>query len=189
MAEDFIRNQVAWKEGQAYNAALVDETRKKLADTGLFSSLNVEPTGKLDAGGGMPLAINVKERKPRTIKAGVSYSTDEGPGVQASWTNVNVFNHAERLQLNLTISNISDAFESIYTIPDFVLPDQSLKLRGRVGYDTTNAYTSRSALVESTLGYQFSKLLTVGAAPRSRPPKSPRKTRATAPVSTCSTSQ
>jgi translocation and assembly module TamA len=85
-----VRNTLPWTEGEIFNADLLDAGQKKLASLGLFSLIRVLPAQDLDENGRLPVNVILTERKHRSVSAGVSYKTDEGPGVSASWENRNL---------------------------------------------------------------------------------------------------
>jgi translocation and assembly module TamA len=59
---------------------------KKFATLGLFSLVRVFPARELDESGRVPVNVILTERKHRSLNAGISYQTDEGLGVSASWS-------------------------------------------------------------------------------------------------------
>jgi translocation and assembly module TamA len=158
VAEGFVRNLIQWKEGEVYDYKLVDSTRAKLRDTGLFSSVTVTiPPAVQD--NAVPLTINLKERKPRTVRVGARYETDQGPGVRASWENRNVSDHGQRLSLTLNVSKLDSFFEAAYFVPQFLQADQTLQLRGRAEYEDTDAYKGNKEIVEGVIDRRFSRAL------------------------------
>ncbi|MDY6838426.1 MAG: autotransporter assembly complex family protein [Thermodesulfobacteriota bacterium] len=160
--EDLVRGKIPWKQGDAYNADFLVEVQRGLTKTGLFAMVRVTPDQHLDERGLLPITIGVTERKHRSVGAGVSYKTDEGPGAKISWEHRNLFHHGERLTLTATASDFTRAAEGTARKPSLWRPDQTLLLNVRVAEDRPEAYTSRnlrsSALVERDLG----KGMTIG---------------------------
>ncbi|NWG45817.1 MAG: outer membrane protein assembly factor, partial [Alphaproteobacteria bacterium] len=101
----FIRQLRTWETGEPVDLEALDAFRETLAETELFSVITIEP-GTPDARGRTPIRLTVAERPPRTVSLGASYSTNVGPGVEASWTHRNVFGAAERLEAELKLAQV-----------------------------------------------------------------------------------
>jgi len=92
---DHIRILRRFKEGELYNTDKVDDLRKALVATGLFSTVTVEPvdTGK-DAADGtriVDLAVTQRVGRTRSIAATGGYSTGEGIKLAGTFTARNAF--------------------------------------------------------------------------------------------------
>ena len=142
--ESIVLQKLPWKEGKEFNSDLLTQARENLNNTFLFSSINIREGEGLDEKGGLPIYIRVIERKPRTLKAGLSYKSDEGPGAKISWEHRNIFGGGERLNTSGIISEIAYSAEGNLYKPDFFRNDQALILNLRMAEDTPDAYTSRN---------------------------------------------
>ena len=164
--EAFLRKKIPWEEGERFNAELIKEAHNRLTKTGLFAIVHVKAGESLDEKGRLPVIVEVRERKHRTIKAGISYKTDEGLGGKISWEHRNLLGSAERLSTAFTISEIALAAEGKFRKPAFLHPDQSLLLDVRIADDHPDAFTSRNIssalLLNRTLSKE--KNLTAGLA-------------------------
>jgi len=89
--ESFVFDKIPWKEGDRYDANLFAEVRETLTDLGLFATVRVIEGESLDENSGLPIIIEVTERKHRSFGAGVKYMTDEGSGVKLLWEHRNMF--------------------------------------------------------------------------------------------------
>lgn len=92
---DHIQVLARFKRGELYDSRKVDDLRKALVATSLFSTVSVEPqkTGE-DAGDGTQyVTLHVKQDAgpPRTIAGSVGYAAGEGITAQATWTHRNMF--------------------------------------------------------------------------------------------------
>ena len=92
---DHIRILRRFKPGQIYDTRGVDDLRKALVATGLFSTVAVEPvdTGK-DAPDGtriVDIAVTQRVGKTRSIAATAGYSTGQGLRAEATYTARNAF--------------------------------------------------------------------------------------------------
>ncbi|QDZ09130.1 BamA/TamA family outer membrane protein [Sphingomonas panacisoli] len=92
---DHIRILRRFKPGQLYDTRGIDDLRKALVATGLFSTVAVEPvdTGK-DAPDGtriVDIAVTQRVGKTRSIAATGGYSTGQGLRAEATYTARNAF--------------------------------------------------------------------------------------------------
>ena len=140
--EKFLRRNIPWREGEAFNVVLLEDLQKKLVNLELFSFVRVTRGDAADDQSKLPVQISVTERKPRSVGAGVSYKTDEGPGANISWEHRNLFHKGERLKVSTTYSNYTFSGEGGFIKPFFFRDDQSLRLMGRLARDDPPAYTS-----------------------------------------------
>lgn len=161
--EAFVRKKIPWKEGDRFNADLLTEAQRRMNATGIFATVHLKTGEALDEKGQLPVTIAVKERKHRTVKAGVSYRTDEGPGGKISWEHRNLFGRGEYLNIALTGSGIVYAAEGAFRKPEFLRRDQSLLLNLRVADEHPDAYTSRSVTSELLVERMLSKGISLNA--------------------------
>ncbi len=160
--EQVVRNTLPWKEGEVFNADLIDAGQKKLISLGLFSLVRVFPAQELDENGRVPVYVTLTERKHRSVSAGVSYKTDEGPGVNASWVNRNLSGGGEQLSFSATFSDFVFSAEGGYLKPFFLRKDQFLRLSSRLADDEPDAYSSRNLKSYSVVERNVTEKLRVG---------------------------
>jgi translocation and assembly module TamA len=81
--------------GELYDSRMVDDLRRALVATSLFSSVGVEPirTGEAGPDGTETVALRViaAAAPPRNLGASAGYGTGEGVRLEASWTHRNLF--------------------------------------------------------------------------------------------------
>jgi translocation and assembly module TamA len=142
--EAYVRTKIPWKEGDPFNAELLRMLEERLMKTGLFSSANAKEGKVIDEKGRVPVGVEVRERKHRTIKGGLSYKTDEGPGGNLSWEHRNILGRGQRLKLSGLASGIALATEGRFRRPEFLRSDQALLLNMRIAEDSPDAFKSRN---------------------------------------------
>jgi translocation and assembly module TamA len=142
--EAYAYGKIPWQEGDPFNVDLLQKARRKLRATGLFAFVQVKKGETIDSEDRLPVMIHVKERKHRTVKAGISYKTDEDFGAKLSWEHRNLWHHGERLTVEGTASGIAYAAEGSFLKTEFLRPDQSLVLNLRLAQDHPDAFTSKS---------------------------------------------
>lgn len=158
-----IRRMIPWAEGECFHASQVDEAEAALIKSGLFATTEITPASAPDAKGQVPVTVEVKERFHRTIKAGVSYMTDEGPGVSAGWEHRNLFGGGEKLEALAVVSTLEYSLEGNYTEPYFFRKDQSLKLGARIAHEEPDAYTSDNTVLTALVERELSERWRLGA--------------------------
>lgn len=161
--EAFIRQKIAWKEGDLYDSLLVEQTQKSLLDTTLFSSVLITYKDKSQGADViLPMRIEVAETKHRSINIGISYQTFFGPGATFGWENRNVDGYGRRLTLQGDLTEKTHAGNATYHMPDFFAPDQDYVIQAQAMYESIFAYDDRSYNVvnrfEKRIGtkYRFS---------------------------------
>lgn len=118
--DEFLAKLKTWKDGELFDRARLIDYRDRLAETGIFSSIEVAP-GAVEEGGVAPVRVTVIERDRRTVGAGVSYSTSEGPGGRLFLEYRNLFRHGERARAEIEGSEVRQAitFEVARPLPGF----------------------------------------------------------------------
>lgn len=158
-SSSFIRGELAIEPGEPYHPARLDETRARLIRLGLFSSVSLTPAEHMDENGRLPVALTLRERRPRTFAAGVRYTTDEGAGARVEWEHRNLGGRAERLRLTADAGESLHALEARLAMPQFVRPRQRMLLGARAAEESTDAYDSRSLRASAQLEREWRQLV------------------------------
>ena len=160
--ETYVRSKLLWKQGQTYNIELINKTHHKLTGLGLFSIVTIRENRTLVNDESLPLTVEVKERKRRSIGAGLFYKTDEGPGIKAMWENRNIMGKGEKLTTDMELSDFTLALKGVFRKPDFYRPDQNIKLSVRLAKDEPDAYKSRYLETTGIIERKLSDYLDIG---------------------------
>ncbi|SER65586.1 autotransporter assembly complex protein TamA [Sphingobium sp. YR768] len=84
-----------YKPGQIYDSRKVDDLRKALVATGLFSTVGVDPvrTGEVAPDGTEYVDLHVEQEAgpPRTLAGEAGYGTGQGFRAEGTWTHRNLF--------------------------------------------------------------------------------------------------
>ena len=160
--EQLVRRKIHWKEGDRFDSELLSLAQKELLGLGLFSSVRVYQGERIEDDGTIPVIVSVKERKHRSVSAGVSYRTDEKLGVKFSWENRNLLGEGERLGLTTTFSDLTYAAEGMFRKPSFYREDQALTLTSRLAKDNPDAYTSVNLTNTGLVVRDVTKTLKIG---------------------------
>lgn len=149
-----FKKKISWEEGLPYKPCQVEETQIALESTGLFSSISI--THAEEACNGMlPMEIQVVEGKHHSVAAGVSYSSDLGPGVLAEWENRNVRGMGEKLSFNANVAVRAQEGTLQYVIPDFRRRHQDLLFLAELEHEKTKGFTASSFSLSSIIERQI----------------------------------
>ncbi|MBE0506778.1 MAG: outer membrane protein assembly factor [Marinospirillum sp.] len=87
LREEFLRSYVMFAPGSPYSTDQLTELSRDLRASGYFNEVLVDARqDEADENLQVPVNILLRVREPRSLAAGVGYSTDIGPRVSGSWT-------------------------------------------------------------------------------------------------------
>ena len=158
----YVEGRIRWQPGAIYNASKVEETRRALIESGLFSTVQITPTPDPDHPGEVRVTVEATERVRRTIGVGLAYNTSQGFGARAFWENRNLFGNAENLRLSAEVGQQLDAFRANFRRPDFLTVDQDFLATAEVANDTPVAYNSRRTIATAGIERRVDHWLTGG---------------------------
>ncbi|MEW5774865.1 MAG: autotransporter assembly complex family protein [Thermodesulfobacteriota bacterium] len=149
--EAHVRSLLPWTPGQDFDLRLLEQARTALYASGLFSYVEVAAARSLDPAGRLPVRVAVTERLPRTVRAGLEYTTDFGPGVKLGWEHRNLLGSGEKLGLTLAFNEYMQKLAGDLKRPRFLRDDQNLALHGEAGSERTDAYVLELADASASL--------------------------------------
>jgi translocation and assembly module TamA len=160
----YVERRFRWRPGQAYDNRAVEETRRALIDTGLFSAVKIEPISDPADPELVAMRVEAVERAHRTIGVGAAYSTSEGAAARVFWENRNLFGQAEYVHLSLEGGTQKVGGSGTFRRPDFLATDQDLVARAEISRENPAAYDSRYVRVSVGLERRFRPGLIAGGA-------------------------
>jgi translocation and assembly module TamA len=105
----FLARHAVIPQGSRYHPRILERARTRLAKLPALGSVIVRPGETLGPDGSVPVVIEVSERKPRTIGAGVTYASTEGAGIEAFWAHRNLFGQSETLRVEGELERMTSA--------------------------------------------------------------------------------
>lgn len=87
-------------EGARFDPETLEEVRRRLRRTGVFSSINLEESETLGPGNILDVNLTVLEQRPRRIGAGFEISSNDGALISGYWMHRNLLGGAERLRVD-----------------------------------------------------------------------------------------
>ncbi len=161
--DKYVYELIPWKQGEKYDNRLIEKARRILFETNLFSLIEFNNPGKVNARDELPITVQIRERSPRTIRLGLEYTTDYGPGINGSWTHRNLFGMAEKLTAGAIFNNKIRTASLRFEKPMFLEKKNTFISEGAFNDETTDAYDSQSVQVSAILDRKFTKTFQAGA--------------------------
>ncbi|MGD9615609.1 MAG: autotransporter assembly complex family protein [Alphaproteobacteria bacterium] len=158
----YVERRFRWRPGAVYDSSEVEDTRRALIDTGLFSAVKIEPVRDPADPDRVAMQVEAVERAHRTIGVGAAYNTSEGPAAKVFWENRNLFGRAEYLHLSIEAGTQKTGAAGTFRRPDFLAIDQDLIARAEIARENPAAYDSRHVRFSLGLERLFRPGLTVG---------------------------
>lgn len=141
--EEYLRDIIKLPEEGCFKRGVVDNKVLLLFQTNLFSRVEAE-IGQAQEGL-VPITFALKERNLRTIKTGLGYTSDLGATLSLGWEHRNLGGHAEKLELDTTLSRNTTEIGARLTFPAFLSSQrQSLVLETSLEKERTDAFESVS---------------------------------------------
>lgn len=109
LREGFVRRRLGLAPGEPYSPSHLEQARRDLLASEAVAAARVIPATALDVDGRLPLAVEVVERKRRTLRVSGAFASDEGASLLLGWTHRNLFGGAERLSVHGEIGAIDGA--------------------------------------------------------------------------------
>ena len=154
-----IRREFKLAEGDAYNALMVDQAKKRLKNLGLFKNVDVKrrPGSAQDR---LILDVEVIEQSTGELSFGAGYSTAEGVIGDVSITERNLMGNGQFLRLQLSGSLERMQVNLSFTEPRFL--DRNLAagfdlFHKEVDYSSTSGFNSRTTGGGVRLGFPLSE--------------------------------
>lgn len=149
---DHIQVLARFKRGELYDSRKVDDLRKALVATSLFSTVSVEPrkTGEAVGDGTEYVELYVKQDAgpPRTIAGSVGYAAGEGITAKATWTHRNFFRPEGALIASALAGTKQQGVGLTFRRSNAGKRDRTLEVTAEAfhnDYDAYSAYTGRLA--------------------------------------------
>jgi len=159
--ENLVRQRLKFRRGDAFSPEKVEETRRALFATSVFSAVTLTWGKRADVspGGEAPIHVLVTEGKMHSVGLGVNWSSADGPGGRAFWENRNARGGGQKLRTEFDYSEQVATGGISYRQPDWLRTDQSLLLEAKADADKPPAYklyaVGLSAGIERYYGKRF----------------------------------
>ena len=178
LSETFVRNRLIWKEGETYNEEKVDESRTNLIESGLFNEVSLQPHDSRyiteekhleeredkairEENAPTDLHLNIKEGPARSVGGGLKYGTSDGWSGKVFWRHDNIRGGGQGFESKLEVGQKKKEARISYSIPDFLMRDQTL-LTSLAGIEKkTRAFRSKTIEASGILSTDLTKDLAI----------------------------
>lgn len=158
VSEELVRRELKFHSGDLYSGQALERTQRALYELGLFLWVTVAPvtdesgSGK-DQGSSLspeielvrPILITVRERKPRSVRLGVGYGTEDSLRLQAGWIDRNFLGRADPLEVRTQYSSLASTAQITLREPHWPDTDTVTLLTVKLTNETPPAYDARTA--------------------------------------------
>jgi len=152
-ADVHIEKMKTWSVGEPFELSKLVDYRDRLSASGLFQTVEVTP-GPPDKNGAAPIFVRLEERERRTIGAGLSYSTAEGPGGRLFFEYRNLFHRGERARIELKGSEIEQSIAFNFDKPLPAFPGSAFA-EFKFQNQTTDAFDARTVGISGGLARKW----------------------------------
>jgi len=150
--QSLIHRLVPWSTGDWYNVRKIDQLEKLLMRSAIFSRVEIVVEGTFNPGDEVPVRIHVQERKHRTVRIGAAYRSDTGVGAIVSWEHRNLFRTGERIEFEVSISEVLVGGEVRFSKPGVLRHDQRFLVDQRFFQEDTDAF--QNEVIETVVGIE-----------------------------------
>jgi translocation and assembly module TamA len=157
--ESYLRKLVPWKEGECFRREKLESYKTALLQSGLFSRAEIVLPESPEKDGSVPVSIDMRERAHRSVSAGLTYYSDEGPGAILGWEHRNLLGAAEKLKADLNVSSLRQSLDLDFSKPYFVRKDQTLSLTSSMRRQNTDAYDELGVEAGIAINRNFTRYL------------------------------
>ncbi|USD20405.1 BamA/TamA family outer membrane protein [Microbulbifer variabilis] len=157
--DDYLRSKLNINPGDCFSRSKLDAAQLRLLRTNLISNVTHQISEPYN--GLVDVIFIVQERNHRTITLGVGYTSDEGPGVSASWEHRNIFHRGEKLEVESKVNKVKQTLESKLTIPRFFRDKQRFTASVALTGEDVDSYSSKALTLKGLVSRKLSKHRTI----------------------------
>ncbi|MDB6180940.1 autotransporter assembly complex protein TamA [Paracoccus fistulariae] len=155
-------------EGERFDPEEIEDVRKRLRRSGVFSAITLEEADQLGPDNSMDVNLTVVEQKPRRIGAGFEISTNDGSQFSAYWMHRNLLGGGERLRIDGEVRDVGsdtsgrdDELTVRLDRPATITPDTTAFIEASVARLREEDYDSDNASVGIGFNHIFSDRFTL----------------------------
>ncbi len=113
-----VARELTFETGDRFSLSRIEESRRRLQLLDLFTSVDIDWTTDAAHPEEAPISIVLREKKPRELRIGVGYSTEEQARAHIRWQNRNWFGGGRRLVFSGRYSNLVRSATLSFTQPN-----------------------------------------------------------------------
>ncbi len=153
----WVYNLAPWQPGEVYDPNDVAELERRLLDTSVYDSVTVALAPEPNATGLRPVIVSLADRPRNLWEAGVSYSTSEGPGLEARYSRFNIYGRGDTATANIVLAQIEQRVGVELSLPHFRRAGRTLTVGADLFNERTDAFDRTGAGVQFDLTQRFGR--------------------------------
>ncbi|MDF0749022.1 autotransporter assembly complex protein TamA [Marinobacter sp. 71-i] len=156
--EQLLEQFVRFEPGEIYHSDKIARLSSDLSNSGYFSGVDIDASPGSAVDGVIPVSVGLTTRPPRSVAAGVGFSTDVGPRFSGNWREhwINPMGHRRGAETELSAPRQNVG--AWYELP--LDPPMTDSIRLSAGYQREDIEDVESELL--TLGQQWKHQLDDG---------------------------
>jgi outer membrane protein assembly complex protein YaeT len=152
-----VRHQLAFAPGDTFRESLLRATQRRLASIEAFDFATVTPRFEEASNGRVPVRVTVAEGKPRRIRLGIGYGTEERARGSINWQHLNVAGRARRLETEAKASFLDQSLRVTFIQPYLARQGWSLNVSALGESIRQLTYDSKSYGGSATINYHHER--------------------------------
>lgn len=153
-----LNQYVTFESGTLYHSDKVAKFNSDLSNSGYFASVDVDADPAAADDGVIPVDVGLRTRDPRSVAAGVGFSTDVGPRLRGNWREHWINSMGHRRGAETELSQPRQNISAWYELP--LDPPMTDSIRLSAGYQREDIEDVESELI--TVGQQWKHQLDSG---------------------------
>lgn len=150
---DHVQDIARFDPGAPYDASALVDLRRALIQTGLVSSVQVQPIEGADPAT-VDIGVKMEPAPPRTIAGELGYGTGEGARAELSWTHRNLFPPEGALTLRSVLGTQEQLGAVTFRRNNFEGRDRVLTAQLAAAHTQRDAYDARTFSLSGSLERQ-----------------------------------
>jgi translocation and assembly module TamA len=160
--DEYLLTYLPWTEGDVVDATLLASFQRRLMGTRLFRSGTVSLPETPQEGEAAPVTVKLEEAPFRTVRAGVRFNSDSGPGVRLGYEHRNLFGSNEQINLTADASLDEQVVEAQFRKPQYLRPWQDFVAGLELRHVDEDAYEELGGTATAGIERRLNPRWTVG---------------------------
>lgn len=152
---DFLKDKLHIARGDCFNRDKIDAARLRLLRTNLIAGANSRVSEPYD--GYVDITFVLRERRHRTVKLGVGYTSSEGTGVSAGWEHRNILHRGEKIEVETKVNPVQQKLTGNLLVPRFLHDKQNFTASAEISNEDRDSYSAEALKLGATVSRKLSK--------------------------------
>jgi len=154
-----ILGELTYQSGEQFSLRKVADSQEKILALGLFRAVQIAPEHTESKPQVVPMRVQVEEKPPREIKAGLKYGTEDEIGAQVEWQHRNWLGGGRQVSFLLKLSSVTRRAKATFVQPHFLSPRTRAVLSLSQEQEDEETYLLNATRFQPRLEHRFSSTL------------------------------